>query len=69
LEDSLWIGRGELATSNASQVHRARQIVEGLGFEVATPTEAREALSLKGGDKSPFTSNTLASLLSEGTIF
>jgi uncharacterized protein (DUF849 family) len=54
LEDSLWIGPGELATSNASQVHRARQIIEGLGFEVATPTEAREALSLKGGDKVAF---------------
>jgi uncharacterized protein (DUF849 family) len=35
LEDSLWIGPGELATSNAVQVHRARQIIEGLGFEVA----------------------------------
>jgi uncharacterized protein (DUF849 family) len=35
LEDSLWIALGELATSNAVQVHRARQIVEGLGFEVA----------------------------------
>jgi uncharacterized protein (DUF849 family) len=54
LEDSLWIGPGELATSNASQVHRARQIIESLGCEVATPTEAREALSLKGGDKVAF---------------
>ena len=54
LEDSLWIGPGELATSNAVQVHRARQIIEGLGFEVATPADAREALSLKGGDKVAF---------------
>ena len=54
LEDSLWIGPGELATSNAAQVHRARQIIEGLGFEVATPADAREALSLKGGDKVAF---------------
>jgi len=54
LEDSLWIGPGELATSNAVQVHRARQIIEGLGLEVATPADAREALSLKGGDKVAF---------------
>jgi uncharacterized protein (DUF849 family) len=54
LEDSLWIGPGELATSNAAQVHRARQIVESLGLEVATPVEAREILSLKGGDQVAF---------------
>ena len=54
LEDSLWIGPGELATSNAAQVHRARQIIEGLGFEVATPADARNALLLKGGDKVAF---------------
>ena len=49
LEDSLWDGPGKLAESNAAQVRRARQIVEGLGLEVATPDEAREILSLKGG--------------------
>ena len=54
LEDSLWIGPGELATSNAAQVHRGRQIIECLGFEVATPADAREILSLKGGDKVAF---------------
>src|ERR1700758_4329235 len=54
LEDSLWIGPGELATSNAAQVFRARQIIEGLGFEVATPADARKILSLKGGDKVAF---------------
>ena len=54
LEDSLWIRPGELATSNAVQVHRARQIIEGLGFEVATPADAREILSLKGGNKVAF---------------
>jgi uncharacterized protein (DUF849 family) len=54
LEDSIWIGAGELAISNAVQVHRARQIIEGLGYEVATPTDAREILSLKGGDKVAF---------------
>src|SRR6201987_4840920 len=54
LEDSLWIGPGELATSNAAQVHRARQIIEGLGFEVATPADARETLSLKGSNRVAF---------------
>ncbi len=50
LEDSLYIGKGELATSNAQQVTRIRQIVENLGLTVATPAEARERLALKGGD-------------------
>lgn len=54
LEDSLWIGPGEFAESNAAQVHQARKIIEGLGLEVATPTEAREILSLKGADKVAF---------------
>jgi uncharacterized protein (DUF849 family) len=54
LEDSLWIGPGALAKTNAEQVSRARQIIEGLGLEVATPTEAREILELKGGDKVAF---------------
>ena len=54
LEDSLWIGPGKLATSNAEQVTKVRQIVEGLGLEIATPDEAREILSLKGGDKVDF---------------
>ncbi len=49
LEDSLWDGPGRLATSNAVQVKRVRQIIEGLGMEVATPGDAREILSLKGG--------------------
>ena len=50
LEDSLWLGRGELAPSNAAQVTRVRQIIEGLGLTVATPEEARAILSLKGAD-------------------
>ena len=54
LEDSLWIGPGQLAKTNAEQVTRARQIVEGLGLEVATPAEARAILELKGGDKVEF---------------
>jgi uncharacterized protein (DUF849 family) len=54
LEDSLWIGKGRLAQSNAQQVVAARQIIEGLGLEIATPDEARQILSLKGGDKVAF---------------
>jgi len=54
LEDSLWIGPGKLAESNAQQVRAARQIVEGLGLEVATPDEARAILRLKGGDRVNF---------------
>jgi len=50
LEDSLYIGKGELATSNAQQVTRIRGIVENLGLSVATPAEARARLALKGGD-------------------
>jgi uncharacterized protein (DUF849 family) len=54
LEDSLWIGPGQLAKSNADQVRAARMIIEGLGLDVATPDEAREILQLKGGDKVEF---------------
>lgn len=54
LEDSLYIGKGQLATSNAEQVAKIRRIVEELGLEIATPTEARDILALKGGDKVNF---------------
>jgi uncharacterized protein (DUF849 family) len=54
LEDSLYIGRGKLAVSNAEQVLKIRRIVEELGMEVATPEEAREILSLKGSDRVAF---------------
>ncbi|MEO1017861.1 MAG: 3-keto-5-aminohexanoate cleavage protein [Pseudomonadota bacterium] len=54
LEDSLFIGRGELATSNAQQVSKIRTIVEELGLEIATPSEARQILDLKGGDQVAF---------------
>lgn len=54
LEDSLFIGKGELATSNAEQVTKLRGIVEALGHEIATPAEAREMLGLKGGDQVGF---------------
>lgn len=54
LEDSLMIGRGELAKSNAEQVDKIRSILESLGYEAATPDEARHALRLKGGDQVGF---------------
>ena len=54
LEDSLWDGPGQLAKSNAAQVRRARQILEGLGLEIATPDDARAILELKGGDRVEF---------------
>jgi uncharacterized protein (DUF849 family) len=54
LEDSLWIGKGQLAKSNAEQVRKVREILEGLGLEVATPAEAREILQLKGKDAVAF---------------
>jgi len=48
LEDSLWLGRGQLAKSNAEQVSKARRMLEELGLQVATPNDAREMLKLKG---------------------
>jgi uncharacterized protein (DUF849 family) len=54
LEDSLYIGRGELARSNADQVRKIRGIIEALGLSVATPDEARRRLGLKGGDRVNF---------------
>jgi uncharacterized protein (DUF849 family) len=54
LEDSLYIGKGKLATSNAEQVSKIRRIIEELGLEVATPGEARNMLALKGGDRVGF---------------
>jgi uncharacterized protein (DUF849 family) len=48
LEDSLYIGRGKLAATNAEQVAKIRRILEELGFEIATPGEVRAILALKG---------------------
>lgn len=54
LEDSIYIGKGEFATSNAQQVAKIRRICEELSLEIATPAEARETLGLKGGDMVAF---------------
>ncbi len=54
LEDSLYIGKGQLAESNAAQVSKIRRILEELSLEIATPSEARQMLDLKGGDQVAF---------------
>ena len=48
LEDSLFLGRGRLAISNAEQVRKIRHLLEELGLEIATPDDARRMLGLKG---------------------
>ena len=50
LEDSLYLGKGELARSCAEQVRKIRRILSELSLEVATPAQAREMLGLKGAD-------------------
>jgi len=54
LEDSLMIGPGELARSNAAQVSKIKNILEGLDMTLATPAEARVRLQLKGADAVAF---------------
>jgi uncharacterized protein (DUF849 family) len=48
LEDSLYLGKGQIAESNADQVTKIRGILEALSLEIATPAEARQLLGLKG---------------------
>ncbi len=54
LEDSLYIGRGELAASNAQQVAKIVRILRELGLQPATPAEVRGLLALKGRDQVRF---------------
>ena len=54
MEDSLYIGRGEMAESNAQQVRKVRRMIEDMGLEIATPDEARRMLDLKGADRVKF---------------
>jgi len=54
LEDSIYVGKGKLATSNAEQVAKIRRILEELSLEIATPAEARQRLALKGIEKVEF---------------
>lgn len=46
LEDNVYLGRGELAPSNAALVARARTILHEMGAELASPAEARNLLGL-----------------------
>jgi len=50
LEDSLYLGKGQMAKTNAEQVTRIRSILENLSLEIASADEARQMLALKGGD-------------------
>ena len=54
LEDSLFIGRGKLASSNAEQVAKVRSIIEALGYEIATAADVRQLLGLKGASAVAF---------------
>ncbi|MER8984352.1 3-keto-5-aminohexanoate cleavage protein [Mesorhizobium sp. M0843] len=54
LEDSLYIGKGALAKSNAEQVAKIKRILGELSLEIATPDEARQLLDLKGGNEVGF---------------
>ncbi|HKT18757.1 MAG TPA: 3-keto-5-aminohexanoate cleavage protein [Stellaceae bacterium] len=54
LEDSLYLGKGQMAKTNAEQVTRIRTILENLSLEIASADEARQMLQLKGGDAVKF---------------
>jgi uncharacterized protein (DUF849 family) len=54
LEDSLWIGPGQLAKSNADQVNKIHHVLKGLSLDIASPDEARQMLGLKGSDQVDF---------------
>ncbi len=54
LEDSIYLGKGELAKSNADQVRKIRHVLETLSLEIASPDDARKMLKLKGGDQVAF---------------
>ena len=54
LEDNLFIGPGQLAKSNAEQVEKAARLIREVGFDVATPEEARKIIGTKGKDKVNF---------------
>lgn len=54
LEDSLYAGKGQMATSNAAQVAKIRRILEELSLTIATPDDARAMMQTKGGDNVAF---------------
>lgn len=54
LEDNLYLGKGELAPSNADQVRKIHCILEELSLTIATPDDARSMLQTKGPDNTAF---------------
>lgn len=54
LEDNIYLGKGQLAESNAALVAKIRRILEELSLEIATPDDVRTMLSLKGPDNVGF---------------
>jgi uncharacterized protein (DUF849 family) len=50
LEDSLYLGKGQLATSCSDQVRKIRRILQELSLDIASPAETRAMLGLKGAD-------------------
>ncbi len=54
LEDSLWAGPGQLATSSAQQIEKVNDVLSGLSLSHATPDEARSILGLKGANEVNF---------------
>jgi uncharacterized protein (DUF849 family) len=60
LEDSLYLGPGVKAKNNAEQVRKIRRILEELSFEIATPSEVREMLRLKGAENGNLSRSTSA---------
>lgn len=54
LEDNLYLRKGELARSNAELVTHIRGILSALSLEIASPTEVRSMLQLKGVDQVGF---------------
>jgi uncharacterized protein (DUF849 family) len=54
MEDSLFLAKGQMATSNAQQVAKIKRILTELSIEIATPAEARAIMQTKGGDNVAF---------------
>jgi uncharacterized protein (DUF849 family) len=50
MEDNIYLGKGELAQSNADLVAKTVRILRELSLEPATPDEARAMLGLKGAE-------------------
>lgn len=48
MEDNIYYKEGELAKSNTQLVARSVGIIQELGYEIASPQEAREILAIKG---------------------